>query len=160
LALLLALALVLTFLLAFAFGFRLLAGLALALTAFLPLSLVGGTAVGLFLIAALFVLSDLFREFAGAVGDLALVFGQFALLGAAFGSALDAFLEPQDAFHFFDVFADPVLFAFQTVGAVLAQQQIEQRLDVLVGFSLQPQQALTIRLVPGLELLQRRDAFV
>ncbi len=126
----------------------------------LPLPLVAGLAVRLLLIAAFFVVANLFRQLAGAVGDFALVFGEFALLGAAFGSALDAFLQPQDPFHFLDVLADPVLFAFQAIRAVFAQQQLQQRLDVLLGFALQSQQALAFRFVLGLELLQRRDALV
>ena len=69
-------------------------------------------------------------QVAGLPGDAALLLGQPLCIGRAFGLALQRLLQPNQPLDFFDVFLEPLLFALEAVGAVLAHQQFEQRLKI------------------------------
>ena len=79
---------------------------------------------------AFFVLANLAGEVAGLAGDAALLLGQPLGVGAAFGLALQRLLQPDQPLDLLDVFLDPLLLALEAVGAVLAHQQFEQRLEI------------------------------
>ena len=77
-----------------------------------------------------FVLANLAGQVARLAGDAALLLGELLRVGAPFGLALQRLLQANQPLDFLDVFLDPLLLALEAVGAVLAHQQFEQRLQI------------------------------
>ncbi len=82
------------------------------------------------------VLLELFGDIAGFVGQLSLAIGQFARVGVALGFALDALLLLDDLVDSLQVLADALLFGLDALGAILAEQQLQQLGQIVAHFAL------------------------
>src|SRR5262245_25824534 len=95
--------------------------LSFAILAFLLLALL------VFLATALRrITGQVIGQLAGLTLQVSLPLGKLARIGATVRFALNALLLGNDLVNPFQVFADPFLFRFQMLAAVLAQEQVEQ----------------------------------